>query len=197
MRTGAPRQVEDLNDVAVVKGVRSPDSLAVEPRRWPPPAPGALVADLVVDRVGDVLDRHRRVERDRIFLGLAVMTEVDPDEACQSPDRITEGVEALVVEDRDREHVSPGQAAAIRSTAPGSASSNFVAATIAGRSMAAASSSRRSTASPRGRRSIVAEHHRVRVAQHAEERTTAAAALVRSSINRGSRRAGRARRRSA
>src|SRR5437879_5971442 len=89
--------IEDLDRVAVRELVRPSYTLAGEAGRLAPdPRTGAAIAERVVDRVRDVLDRHWRMQRDR----LTAVPQEDADESRQPPDGVTKRVEACVVENR-------------------------------------------------------------------------------------------------
>ena len=66
-----------------------------------------------MDGVRHLGDRRAGVQRERLLVDGPVMTKPDPDEPGQRPDGVAEGVERRIVEDRDAQHVSSGNAAAI------------------------------------------------------------------------------------
>ncbi len=95
-------------------------------------APMKLAAEVVVDPVGDILDGRSGVERQRLLVDGPVVAQADPDEPGQRPDRVAEGLERPLVEDRHGDDLEgPGRRRRIRSVAPGSASSARVTARTA------------------------------------------------------------------
>ena len=91
-----------------------------------------------MDPVGDVGDGRPGLERERLVVDRAVVSQPDADQAGQRPDRFAERVERRFVEHGDaarrRGRERPRR---IRSMAPASASSARVAARKAGLSMPA------------------------------------------------------------
>src|SRR4029078_13186008 len=105
--------VQDLDAVTVAQLVLAPDLLPREPRRRPPdPGAGAPLAQLVVDRVGDVEHGGGRLQGDRT----PARAQMDADEACHRPQLLAQPVEACVVEHR---HGQDGQLGMLGRWRPG------------------------------------------------------------------------------
>src|SRR3954470_8872874 len=99
--------------IAVAEHVVPADELAWEARRRSPdPTTRALLAEVVVDRVGNVGNRDRRPQRDGRRCDFVAVAKVDPDQAGESPGSFPKDRERRVVEDRDRNDVeTPGRGA--------------------------------------------------------------------------------------
>ena len=184
---------DDLDDVSVEHDVRAADTLAVEARRWAPDSGGGeALRELVVDRVRDVLDGRAGMERERLRVVLATMSQVDATRPVR-PQIASRRRSRLSSSSTETGTRRPRDAAA----AVASSSSIFVAARSDGRSMPAASTSARTTPnssrerSPRGR-----TRSRPRFAARRGVRALRPGPRSRPRSAPGSRRAARGRRRS-
>ena len=93
--------MKDLHLVEVGDDVSAPDALPAEAGRRAPDACRAKArCELVVDRIGDVLDGRSRLERKRLAVHTTAVPEIDADEPEEAPDRLAKPLEARVVENR-------------------------------------------------------------------------------------------------